>query len=168
MEFNFNLIFVKGFTDCFAIKASDFYRFHLSDQEKQRIENLELFDEYEPWNLKCTHYAMISACKGEFSTKIISDLYKTIDLKPKFVNQEICNQYPASLIKIRPFEVQFGIRYGHSVSRIGSKLVLTGGFGEVINDQSHKHMRHASIEIIDLEIKDVQVFSTFENIIGID
>ena len=39
----------------------------LSEDEKQRVADLELFDEYEEWRLTCSHYMILCAFKGELS-----------------------------------------------------------------------------------------------------
>lgn len=36
----------------------------LPERERQRVESLELFDEYEEWHLKCAHYMLLCAFKG--------------------------------------------------------------------------------------------------------
>ncbi len=58
-----------------------------------------------------------------------------------------CNNF---LIKLKPFNTVIGVRYGHRIVAADSKLFLFGGFGEMVNDASGKHMRHNIIEIIDL------------------
>lgn len=40
---------------------------HLPEAEKERIRLLELFDEYEEWHQKCTHYIMVCAFKGQMN-----------------------------------------------------------------------------------------------------
>ena len=37
----------------------------LAKDEKQRIMNLELFDEHEEWHLKCSHYFILCALNGQ-------------------------------------------------------------------------------------------------------
>lgn len=36
----------------------------LPAEERQRISNLEPFDEYEEWHLKCSHYVILCALNG--------------------------------------------------------------------------------------------------------
>ncbi len=36
--------------------------------EQQRVNSLELFDEFEGWHLKCSHYTMLCAYRGSCST----------------------------------------------------------------------------------------------------
>ena len=45
----------------------------LPAEEKQRIDNLELFDEYEEWQLKCSHYSILCAFNG-LCTSLASQL----------------------------------------------------------------------------------------------
>lgn len=37
----------------------------LPEEEQQRVNNLELFDEYEEWHLKCSHYIILCAFNGQ-------------------------------------------------------------------------------------------------------
>ena len=41
-----------------------FYTSVLTSPERQRVESLEPFDEFEEWHLKCSHYIMLTAFKG--------------------------------------------------------------------------------------------------------
>lgn len=42
----------------------------LSLAERSRVENLELFDEFEEWHLKCNHYIILCATTGRSSSFI--------------------------------------------------------------------------------------------------
>ena len=42
-----------------------FYQDIVTGKEKDRVENLEPFDEYEDFNLKCSHYMMLCAYNGK-------------------------------------------------------------------------------------------------------
>lgn len=43
---------------------NDFYM-SLPSSEKLRVENLELFDEFEEWHLKCDHYIVLCGAVGQ-------------------------------------------------------------------------------------------------------
>ena len=45
---------------------NDFYR-SLPLMERERVENLEIFDEYEELELKCSHYRLVCAACGTCS-----------------------------------------------------------------------------------------------------
>lgn len=49
---------------------NEFYYSILSRKEKQRVENLEVFDEYEEWHLKCAHYFVLCASQGSIQPPI--------------------------------------------------------------------------------------------------
>ena len=46
----------------------------LSPAERLRVESLELFDEFEEWHLKCSHYAIVCATTGLLSSSFIDCL----------------------------------------------------------------------------------------------
>jgi len=43
---------------------NNYYYKLLSTEERRRVEDLELFDEYEEWHLKCAHYFVLCASQG--------------------------------------------------------------------------------------------------------
>jgi tRNA wybutosine-synthesizing protein 4 len=138
------------------VKASDFYRLNTSNEERLRINRLELFDEYEPWHLKCSHYTLISATKGAFCTQIAQEAYSkfkpdAVDVYRQLLNTPCVEKSDSNIIKINFFPIKFGIRFGHSMSAINSKIFVFGGFGENATDKSGKHLRLSAIEVVDLE-----------------
>lgn len=46
----------------------------LSPAERSRVESLELFDEFEEWHLKCSHYIILCAITGLMSSSFIDSL----------------------------------------------------------------------------------------------
>ena len=44
-----------------------FYDQCIDDKEKHRLEKLEIFDEFEEWHLKCSHYCVVGAFQGMFT-----------------------------------------------------------------------------------------------------
>lgn len=46
----------------------------LSPAERSHVESLELFDEFEEWHLKCSHYAIVCATTGLLSSSFIDSL----------------------------------------------------------------------------------------------
>ena len=180
VSFNFlsNLSFVystystnysKGFTNCYTVKASDFYRDIIQDKEKARIEKLELFDEYEAWHLKCTHYTLLSAVKGEFCDRITKNFYKKCEPKDVAMlsNLQLNDTFDAQFfVKLEAFPVKFGSRFGHKMCVVHSKLFVFGGFGELATDTLGKHLRLSAIEVVDLVKNELTVIELAENPIG--
>ena len=84
---------------------NDFFNF-LPSEEHQRISNLEPFDEYEEWHLKCSHYVILCALNGScqsLSSQLLP--FKTasyIPIHPFYVPCKIDNvkrRPPSSIIK---------------------------------------------------------------------
>ena len=46
----------------------------LSSAERSRVESLELFDEFEEWHLKCSHYIILCATTGLLSSSFVGCL----------------------------------------------------------------------------------------------
>lgn len=136
-----------GFTDCFVTRASDFYRMCISNEEKSRIDKIELFDEYEPWHLKCSHYTLITATKGERLTQLAKHSYNKnhsnkIDIDAELFRIKSDFIEESTTVKTQLFPFKFGARFGHSIANLGgSKLFVLGGFGEMTTDKCSKHLR---------------------------
>lgn len=157
-----------GFNDSFALKANDFYTYHISAEEKHRLDQLEMFDEYEPWHLKCSHYTVITATKGQSLTELAKNLYSKINDIPMRLQAQLnansLESTDSAIIKLKPFNVRLGIRYGHRICVSGSKLFVFGGFGENVSDLSGKHMRHNTIDILDLNTMEFSSIKSVENV----
>jgi tRNA wybutosine-synthesizing protein 4 len=167
-----------GFVDCTTIKAINYYRDLISDEEKARIDRLELFDEFEPWHLKCAHYTLLTASKGPLCTQLIRELH-CVTPSPNNNNDDLTanmnalnlnknfNSNAECIIKTSCFPVKFGIRFGHSISVVGSKVFVFGGFGERADDNSGKHKRLTTVEIVDLNNNEMKIIDKIdEDLVG--
>ena len=63
------LNYLKGWKRTLSCDMNEFYA-SLSPAERSRVESLELFDEFEEWHLKCSHYIIICATSGQSSSFI--------------------------------------------------------------------------------------------------
>lgn len=54
----------KGWEQCVCLDMNIFYLGLVSEEERCRVESLEPFDEYEEWHQKCSHYFILTACRG--------------------------------------------------------------------------------------------------------
>ena len=54
----------QGWKTCAAVDMNHFYNHCVCDSEKQRVDALEPFDEFEEWSLKWSHYSLITAFSG--------------------------------------------------------------------------------------------------------
>lgn len=64
MEKHKTLLRKLSYQDVLAFDLNYFYTYYLDEEEKERIVQLEYFDEYEEWNLKCAHYIITAAFSG--------------------------------------------------------------------------------------------------------
>jgi tRNA wybutosine-synthesizing protein 4 len=142
-----------------AVRMIDFYRQIISQEERTRVRKLELFDEYEQWHLKCTHYVILLGSTGNLSIPQIEAL-KQVNLVETLVTD-------STLIGLSEYPLAFGIRYSHSLcySNKENKLFVFGGFGESLRDLG-KHKRQRSIEIIDLNTQKIDIIDYLDDQIG--
>lgn len=75
-------------------------------------------------------------------------------------------------VRIRPFGLKFGARFGHSLCALNSSsgkrlLCVLGGFGELATDLNGKHLRLSAIEICDLDGVSLHVVDAKPTQIGI-
>nr|XP_015214004.1 PREDICTED: tRNA wybutosine-synthesizing protein 4-like [Lepisosteus oculatus] len=54
----------RGWEHCVCLDMNHFYLGQLGPGERQRVEALEPFDEFEEWHQKCSHYFILTASKG--------------------------------------------------------------------------------------------------------
>ncbi|KAM5235315.1 tRNA wybutosine-synthesizing protein 4 [Ctenodactylus gundi] len=124
-----------GWTACRAMDMNEFYRCFLLAEERQRVENLEPFDEFEEWHLKCAHYFILTASRGDA-------------LSPSFVFPPsegfpwVDSALPSGVIPARVVTNDSQgsdlRRYGHASVLFSPGVILSaGGFGE----QEGRHCR---------------------------
>jgi hypothetical protein len=68
-----NPYYFKGWKKILCCDMNAFY-LSLSPAERSRVESLELFDEFEEWHLKCSHYAIVCATTGLLSSLFVDSL----------------------------------------------------------------------------------------------
>jgi tRNA wybutosine-synthesizing protein 4 len=72
----------------------DFYR-SLPESEKERVESLEVFDEFEEFALKCSHYTVLVAVPKQL-------LYKLDIMRKAFTPLEV-HSPPEVKYSLKPF-----------------------------------------------------------------
>lgn len=103
------------------------YHSILDVSEQQRIDNLELFDEFPEWHLKCAHYSVVLASKGKSLP-----LQQLIKLVPNL--STVSSSCQGKKLKLTKVAMDSGdhspSRYGHaSVMFSDDVVVLLGGYG---------------------------------------
>ncbi|GFO34240.1 tRNA wybutosine-synthesizing protein 4 [Plakobranchus ocellatus] len=125
-----------------ALDMNTFYYECLDQAERQRIESLETFDEYEELNLKYSHYFILMASTVNFKQSLL----RNQNISPKSASAEAIPE----LVQIsRLSEKEQSVRrFGHASSLENGRFVLTsGGFGET----DGRHQRLAELTITDLD-----------------
>ncbi|XP_040913361.1 tRNA wybutosine-synthesizing protein 4 [Toxotes jaculatrix] len=61
----------KGWEQCVCLDMNDFYLGLVPEGERCRVEILEPFDEYEEWHQKCSHYFILTACRGSLMAQAV-------------------------------------------------------------------------------------------------
>lgn len=114
---------------------------------------MELFDEYEPWHLKCSHYILVTATKGDICSQIVKNVYPFSNL----TNNNALIKFDSSYCTYKALSIKFGSRFGHRIGVLKSKIFVFGGFGELATDPYCKHLRLASVEVFDLKNNSLKI-----------
>ncbi|XP_067401002.1 tRNA wybutosine-synthesizing protein 4 isoform X2 [Emydura macquarii macquarii] len=131
-----------GWAKCSVIDMNEFYAGFIPEDERQRVQALEPFDEYEEWHLKCSHYFILAASKGEelaWMPVFSRMLAFSADDPPR-----ITGSISASVCTIDS-EIAGLKLYGHRSVLIKPHVILiTGGFGE----QDGRHCRLRDLHVL--------------------
>ncbi|XP_015336236.1 tRNA wybutosine-synthesizing protein 4 [Marmota marmota marmota] len=124
-----------GWTACSAMDMNEFYHCFLPAEERWRIENLEPFDEFEEWHLKCAHYFVLAASRGD-------TLPQTLVFPPAEVFPRVDPASPSGVLDARivTSDNQGSTlkTFGHASVLLSPGIILSaGGFGE----QERRHCR---------------------------
>ncbi|KAK9402772.1 tRNA wybutosine-synthesizing protein 4 [Crotalus adamanteus] len=131
----------RGWTECHIMDMNEFYGHFVPREEQKRIQALEPFDEFEEWHLKCSHYFILVAYKGEaaFAPPALSRTEgPPAHCAPCFagtVAASLCVGGAVAGLK----------RYGHCSVLLAPDVILTaGGFG----DHSGRHCRLTELHML--------------------
>ncbi|XP_067142703.1 tRNA wybutosine-synthesizing protein 4-like isoform X2 [Centruroides vittatus] len=126
-----------GWDSCCVFTMNDFYE-SLSDEEKSRVKRIEMFDEFEEWHLKCSHYVLVCACQGA--------LLPFLDIAQKLSSNIQLTDYSGRLEwKMLP-KCSHLQRFGHKSVLMENQLIaIVGGFGT----REGKHLRLGDLVLYD-------------------
>jgi tRNA wybutosine-synthesizing protein 4 len=153
---------MKGMGDCQGVSVIDFYVKNISELERDRIDYIEPFDEFEEWHLKCSHYALILGSNGEFCKTVVQSL-----LGSPVVNKEIADLSYSNQVVLKEFPLQFGSRFGHAlcVNETNETLYVYGGFGESHNEKG-RHRRLSTVEVVCLKSMTVNIVDYLDQVLS--
>jgi len=117
-----------GFEAATARDMNSIYHKILDTSEQQRIESLEVFDEFPEWHLKCAHYTLVLACKGKCHP-LVQHFIKQVP--NSFTFSDSCQGKCFKLTKVAMHCGDTSLsRYGHASVMINDDmLLLIGGYG---------------------------------------
>ncbi|TSQ01556.1 tRNA wybutosine-synthesizing protein 4 [Bagarius yarrelli] len=115
----------RGWEKCVCLDMNQFYLGVLPEDERNRVEKLEPFDEFEEWHQKCSHYFILTASKGSLTSQTVLTL-PTDTLVP-WINPELTDM-PMALQLVSETLCVEGV--GMASSLVAPEVVLlTGGCG---------------------------------------
>nr|XP_013014260.1 tRNA wybutosine-synthesizing protein 4 isoform X2 [Cavia porcellus] len=130
-----------GWPACSAMDMNEFYRCFLPAEERQRMEHLEPFDEFEEWHLKCSHYFILTASKGDTLSQAL--LLAPLEAFPQVDPASPSGVFPAKVVTNGSQGSNLK-RYGHASVLLSPGIVLSaGGFGE----QEGRHCRVSKLHL---------------------
>ncbi|RWS05331.1 leucine carboxyl methyltransferase 2-like protein [Dinothrombium tinctorium] len=136
-----------GFQNTQIIDMLKFWSSILSKEEKQRINGIEVFDEYEEFDLLCSNYALTVAIKSIDYNDNTLHLSSSNESNLTCGNSKICNDRNFTSKKV--FKSLH--RFSHSVCHNGgANVYVFGGFGFGSND-ANKHKRLSNLINFDTE-----------------
>ncbi|KAM3836780.1 tRNA wybutosine-synthesizing protein 4 isoform 2-T2 [Vipera latastei] len=132
----------RGWTECHVMDMNEFYGRFVPREEQKRIQALEPFDEFEEWHLKCSHYFILVASKGEAS--FAPPAFSRMEGPPAYCTPRFAGTVAASLC-IAGGAVAGLKRYGHCSVLLAPDVILTaGGFG----DHAGRHCRLTELHML--------------------
>ncbi|XP_036065437.1 tRNA wybutosine-synthesizing protein 4 isoform X1 [Oryzias melastigma] len=115
----------KGWQQSMCLDMNQFYFGLVSEEERDRVESLEPFDEYEEWHQKCSHYFILTASAGALMDQAL--LVPRTKLRPSPVASP--GQPPSSVPSCRARPIPTCVEgLGMASSCLwGGYILLTGG-----------------------------------------
>lgn len=131
-----------GWTACSAMDMNGFYRCLVPAEERGRMESLEPFDEFEEWHLKCAHYFILAASRGDALSQTL--VFPSSDAFPRVDPAAPSGVFPAMVVTSDSQGPNLK-RYGHTSVLLSSGIILSaGGFGE----QEGRHCRISKFHLL--------------------
>uniref|UniRef100_UPI00358E4E08 tRNA wybutosine-synthesizing protein 4 isoform X2 n=1 Tax=Myxine glutinosa TaxID=7769 RepID=UPI00358E4E08 len=131
----------QGWQRAECMDMNQFY-LNLPFDERQRVDRLEPFDEYEEWHLKCLHYFILVASKGDLCQEEILPIPTALQY-----SENGC-RFAAQILRPCSVRGEACPSFGHASCCLAPGLVLTlGGFGVHAN-------RHGRLTVVRLLKRD--------------
>lgn len=162
----YNRFLSLGWSNVNIYDMNELYYNALDENERNRINKIEPFDEFEEWHLKCSHYFIVIAQNS--STLNFMNYLKSIkNYFPNYLEKQEQNHLHLSEIKDDKLNSLFTYveypeidlrekisniqRWAHASAKSHSKIAIFGGFG------GNKHSRLNDVIIFDLHSFSIDV-----------
>ncbi|XP_041366249.1 tRNA wybutosine-synthesizing protein 4-like [Gigantopelta aegis] len=159
LESQKNRVVSHGWSWCEASDMNQIYHELIPTAERERVERIEPFDEYEEWHLKCSHYFVLCAHSNQSPGLLLGD----VDPITRQSNGTIPHCPSVSIIPtpVLPTECNSTLqRFSHSSSLVSGRYLITiGGFGM----QDGKHQRLSDVALTDVVSMTTQVYKPKES-----
>nr|XP_046259052.1 tRNA wybutosine-synthesizing protein 4 [Scatophagus argus] len=111
----------KGWEQCVCLDMNVFYLGLVPEEERCRVEKLEPFDEYEEWHQKCSHYFILTACRGALTAQAL------LTQAPVSSMSSTCTSWSPIALSVQTVPVCMeGLGMASSLVSPG-QILLTGG-----------------------------------------
>ncbi|XP_063964259.1 tRNA wybutosine-synthesizing protein 4-like [Lytechinus pictus] len=145
----------QGWDTSCAINMYEYYTQIISKDERIRVEQIELFDEFEEWHLKCIHYILVAAFNGRCG-EYRRNLFPELPLAPSVAEHTFVSDInPTVLVKPHPLqstlEATTWLRlFSHASVLIPdtSNIMISGGFG----DSAGCHRRLDKVHMVNIHL----------------
>ncbi|KRX90586.1 Leucine carboxyl methyltransferase 2 [Trichinella pseudospiralis] len=153
-----------GWENVTVYSLSWIYYSSLSEQERKRIAELEEFDEYEMWHLKCSHYVIVVGSTVSFFLHKLKSVFGEPSCMPAEVGQGFRMQVKAHVAYVAKQADEIK-RVGLRCIPMGENVILIGGWGA---SASGKHKRLASVCYWNVREDVVSIVTNFDQSDGRD
>ncbi|XP_060785342.1 tRNA wybutosine-synthesizing protein 4 isoform X2 [Neoarius graeffei] len=140
----------KGWEKCGCLDMNQFYFGLLTEDERERVEKLEPFDEFEEWHQKCSHYFILTASKGSLTSQAVLTIPRETPvplLKPDLEGLPVAVRLMSEAVRAE------AVGMASSLLEPGVVL-LTGGCGRrgrntaaTLLIREHTAWRYATVEL---------------------
>ncbi|XP_028663349.1 tRNA wybutosine-synthesizing protein 4 [Erpetoichthys calabaricus] len=139
----------RGWEKCLCIDMNQFYYGLLCQDERNRVDQLEPFDEYEGWHLKCSHYFILTASKGQLRDCLLLSGFLGTSLSiavPAFVPHSV----PVSKLHMDPNVVGMvgSVDDNTALARFGLQCALLQPDCVLVTGGAGRHGREEGVHIL--------------------
>eukprot|EP00057_Strongylocentrotus_purpuratus_P033739 XP_792604.3 PREDICTED: tRNA wybutosine-synthesizing protein 4 [Strongylocentrotus purpuratus] len=155
----------QGWQASGAVNMYEYYTQMVTEEERRRVEGIELFDEFEELHLICVHYILVAAFNGRCA-ECKSSLFPDVPLAPsKSEDNPGSDLVPSPAVKPLPLQSTAGSAtwlrlFSHASVLLAdtNSALITGGFG----DSEGCHGRMEKVQMVNLDLGTIEELDAAE------